>query len=268
MYLRHGRDYIDLEEQDDYGRTPLLQMLGEPQFYFDIEDDIFRKLQILLDHGADIDGRDDEGRTCLHTVLHNFTMISFPSVMKVLTYLIRMGADVHAVDNKGVSVTEHAHLRRVGRKWEEALKECELDVQEVYTRDCHHGTASSDDIYAPYGGRPRLVHTLGRAYYDIKMDPKSVDVLLLEPLRQAQLRAVDLYGSEHFEPGEQSSDFSDYDEESQNPDYDITNGGNEDTPLNPEDINKDNENLSGSETDDAAQCSDSDDDTGGVPIVC
>lgn len=295
MYLRHGRDYIDLEERDDHGRTRLLQMLEEfTHFPIDVLDHdcgvgdmMIRKTQILLSHGVDIDTRDNLGQGCLHAILsgsfpglvnsrtscHEGSVIAvIRGIIKVLAYLIRMGADIHAVDNEGFSATEYAHSWRWGRLWEEALRECELDVQEIYIRDYRLGGKMSDDIYAPDGGHPRLVHTLDRVYYVKGWNSATinVNVLLLEPLndmRQALSRFIDLSDAEHSEHDEKSPDFSDHDEESQYPDYDIGDGGNEDTPLNAEDISEDNQKLGIGETDDAAECSDSDDDTGGVPIV-
>ena len=288
MYLRHGGDYNNLEERDERGRTPLLQMLESwvtcPTHEDDYDGDlIILKAQVLLSHGVDIDTRDDYGRGCLHTLLdgslgfHPTSQMSeetitvfLQGIIKFLAYLIRMGADIHAVDEAGISVTEFAHLFRWGRLWEEALRQCEIDVQKVYARDYWLGGTFSDDIYAPDVGHPRLVHTLDRAYYDKWTIPGAVDVLLLEPLddlQQAVSRFKDLSDLKRSEHDKKSSDLSNNEEEPQYPDDNIMNGGNEDTPLHAEDVNKDNQRLSGGETDDAAEISDSDDDAGGVPIA-
>ena len=123
MYLRHGGDYNNLEERDDRGRTPLLQMLeslaacsiNQEDFDRNVEDITVRKTQILLSYGVEINTRDDHGQGCLHILLtgsfdalqgsltyrKRSTIVVFQGFIKVLAYLIRMGADIHAVDNEG-----------------------------------------------------------------------------------------------------------------------------------------------------------------------
>ena len=120
-------------------------------------------------------------------------------VIKNLANLIRMGANTHTVDDEGFTVTEYAHSCRGGRLWEEALRRCDLDVQAVYTRDHRLGRAFSADVYAPDSDHPRVVHTLGRFYYDRNWRPGIVDVLLLEPLNDLEQALSRL------------KDFSDYD---------------------------------------------------------
>lgn len=287
MYLRHSRDYINLEERDDECRTPLLQMLAafqvifisEIPFDYDVGDIIIRKTQILLSHGVDIDTRDTYGRGCLHTLLDvaKYTYFGHTSektipeflqaVIKNMVYLIYMGADMHAVDYDGFSVTECAHSLRRGRVWEEALKQCEIDVQEVYTRDYRLGRAFSNDIFAPDGGHPRLVHTLDRVYYDRYMGRGIVEVLLLEPLdnmEEAGARLKDLTDTESSEHDDESQYSSDYSDESQHSDDDRVNEVAEDKQQEAKEVNK---SLGGSEIVDPAEYSDSDDETGGVLIA-
>ena len=161
------------------------------------------KLECLISHGVDTRARDSKGRGCLHILFqetfeggfYHICNVTRPeyiaiarSVLSLMCCLIRNGADIHAVDSYGFSVTERAHWCRLGRLWEAALVRCRCDVEQVYIRDYRIGNGYSDDIYAPNGCQPRQVRYLYREYYacDRKDErfirPRFIDAFMSESL--------------------------------------------------------------------------------------
>ena len=59
-------------------------------------------LRLLLERGADVNARNDRGRTPLHEVSHN------GAVLEVVHLLLEHGADVEAKDNDGKIALQHA----------------------------------------------------------------------------------------------------------------------------------------------------------------
>lgn len=191
MTLKYGANYIDLKARDEDGRDSFLQMLCNLSSYASRKE-IFQKVKLLLSYGAEIGTRDVFNRGCLHALVcypHNIYARSLKqfknfrqTVISILSTLIRMGADIYAVDIRGISVTELAHSYRNGRLWEEALKDCGLEVEHVYVKDYGIGTWVSDDIYAPRHDQPRQAGTFDIDYYDKRMQTYVRDALMSERL--------------------------------------------------------------------------------------
>lgn len=59
-------------------------------------------MQILLDRGADINGRDDDGRTPLHNAF-NENLQLYPANGDI-GWLLHHGADINAIDNEGCTI--------------------------------------------------------------------------------------------------------------------------------------------------------------------
>ncbi|KAI3327331.1 ankyrin [Xylariaceae sp. AK1471] len=91
---------------DGYGRTPLLHMCENYGSGFTAE--MFSQ---LLDLGADIDYRDPDGQSCLHECVKNVNHHGFRRQVAAIHLLIEKGADPHACDDDGFSVSEAAYLR-------------------------------------------------------------------------------------------------------------------------------------------------------------
>jgi ankyrin repeat protein len=91
---------------DDYGdgvddKTPLMESVDEVDEFYDDERELMTKL--LLDHGADVSRRDDEGRTALHYAAGaNRTAVDL---------LLAAGADPNAVALDGTTPLHEAVSR-------------------------------------------------------------------------------------------------------------------------------------------------------------
>ena len=83
--LKYGGNQISVNEKNKFGLTPLQQSCLEGNI---------RLVMILLDHGADIEGKDDKGWTALH-----FGIIA--GHCNVVSLLIESCADLTCVDCKG-----------------------------------------------------------------------------------------------------------------------------------------------------------------------
>lgn len=129
-----SRDFIDLEEKDGNGRTALLRLLDWKG--------TAEKVDLLLRRGANPEVYARDGRSCLHYCVERSET---SECVEILKRLIRAGADVHAVDDIGYSVTkcayntpEEGHTMRKrgftngnrGMIWEQALTDCGYDAAE------------------------------------------------------------------------------------------------------------------------------------------
>ncbi|KAK4209206.1 hypothetical protein QBC37DRAFT_55942 [Rhypophila decipiens] len=102
---------------------------------------------LLLNRGADISTRDSQGNSCLHLCLENVNSDAafWPSgaetagqylerVRLSLGYLIQHGAEVHAINNDGLSVSDISYEDNVrGHLWDVVLADCGLDVTKFRT---------------------------------------------------------------------------------------------------------------------------------------
>lgn len=117
--------FANIHTPDDRGLTPLLLACSYGALSFD--PDI---LEFLLKRGAKINDRDLFGNTCLHLYLYgdNWDYCGDVRVAcRVLILLLRHGADIHAINDDGISVSERAYTRRgnsaSGDVWDRALVE-------------------------------------------------------------------------------------------------------------------------------------------------
>jgi len=135
LVLDHGRNFIDLEEEDGYGQTSLLRLLASPKVTTE-------KIDLLLARGANPKAFAKDGCSCLHYCVERS---KFSECLGILKLLIRAGADVHAVGDDGTSVTTLAYgtpekgyrwgKREIsngnrGMIWEQALTDCGYNAAE------------------------------------------------------------------------------------------------------------------------------------------
>lgn len=83
--LKYGGNQISVNEKNKFGLTPLQQSCLEGNI---------RLVMVLLDHGVDIEGKDDKGWTALH-----FGIIA--GHCNIVSLLIESCADLTCVDCKG-----------------------------------------------------------------------------------------------------------------------------------------------------------------------
>ncbi|KAL9118919.1 MAG: hypothetical protein Q9187_004526 [Circinaria calcarea] len=129
LLLGEGREFIDLDAVNDRGDTAFLSAVkfhrGNPNFRF---------WDLLISHNTNINARNlMTEETCLHYILSNYV-----GDIETLIDLIKAGADVHAKDNSGRTVSEVAYRWRgrwpdspsTPRSWESALTACGFDAEE------------------------------------------------------------------------------------------------------------------------------------------
>ena len=139
LLLDLGRDFIDLEEKDECGRTALLNSFHCAPYG---GEDIFYKVNLLLTRGANSQSRSNDGMSCLH---HCIKWVSKSQCLNVLMLLMKTNADPWAEDNSGKSVTQCAYKTPIeswhhyqvaspggnrGMIWEQALTACGYNAAE------------------------------------------------------------------------------------------------------------------------------------------
>jgi hypothetical protein len=109
------------------------------------------KVALLLTRGADISIRESDGDNFLHIIMatpatHGVSLHS-RELKDILMLLVTAGADVYAVNDYGVTVSQYARQNGYTPLWYNVLKTCGYDVkdvcQESYTS---HGWSSSVDV--------------------------------------------------------------------------------------------------------------------------
>jgi ankyrin repeat protein len=131
MLFDLGAEFIDLEEKNKYGETPLLRCSSSG---VRVDPDC---IKFLLDRGASVKAKDYRGCTCLH-LLFSPSFIHWqidPGVRDSLILLVKAGANVHARTNAGESVFDVAYESGCGnadaasriRLWAEVLTACGYD---------------------------------------------------------------------------------------------------------------------------------------------
>jgi hypothetical protein len=140
LYLDKGYEKLDLEQRSSDGMTCLLLAVSFPPGNTCLN--IFRKVCNLLDRGASASATDDNGESCLHLLLS----CDYQSdedrdlfgdgddkyyLEGALIELINAGADVHAVNHQGKTVSDVAREYNNGEFWKAALEQCGYNADEV-----------------------------------------------------------------------------------------------------------------------------------------
>ncbi|KAL8941816.1 MAG: hypothetical protein Q9216_002016 [Gyalolechia sp. 2 TL-2023] len=259
--MKYGNDFIDLKERDKYGRNYLYRMLlyfnPSPATSTEVGNNLSENIKLLLAHGANLETRDPDSFSCLHLLLRNYSRRFFDPLSRsqraqmlvdALSLLIRKGADVHAVDNDGFSVTELAHHLRAGGPWEDALEEAGWDVEQVYMEDHGKGWKVSDDIFSPeenssrhrghYQRSPGPYHNL--ATNEMLYRVHELNLMFPKESTRSDVRFEDI--------NDKSSDKKEYDSQSDMPKHKSDHAENHDNAT------------------EEASDSDSDEEMGGVSI--
>ncbi|KAI9664934.1 MAG: Proteasome subunit beta type-4 [Bathelium mastoideum] len=139
---------FDLSYRDANGHGLLHEAVGQAS----IGTVVPSYLTLLLERGADIDARDNFGRTCLHICIMECTEFSFPypdglAPLQALKILIKHDANVSAVDQYGKPPSSYAYCpnfcldlansSRRGDLWDAALAQCGYNVGEMRKNNPH-----------------------------------------------------------------------------------------------------------------------------------
>ncbi|KAI0455707.1 ankyrin repeat-containing domain protein [Xylaria acuta] len=149
-----GKLFVDINEPLPTGIPPFLHSCTSFA-----GDRAVEGLCKLLDAGANINARDDEGQSCLHRCLRCFwAPLENTWIRKhfdVVQLLLTRGADVYARDNRGQSVCEVAYSQKdlqygkrgsyVGDLWDAVLHSCGYDIAEF--RQGNQRRANYTEIY-------------------------------------------------------------------------------------------------------------------------
>ena len=129
-----GNEFINYEAKNRYGQTVLLRCSNGCGYGLNAP-----CIRLLIDHGASVMAKDNCGRTCLHYALDSLRNPSQVSEKESLLLLVKAGADVYAVDDNGISVSDVTYTRSDydkmfnlgtyrGDLWDEVLTECGYDA--------------------------------------------------------------------------------------------------------------------------------------------
>ena len=140
LYLDKGYEKLDLEQRSWGGMTCLL--LAVSFLPGNNLSNIFLKVCNLLERGASASATDDSGKSCLHLLLSydyqgNEGWDLFDDgddkyyLESALIELINAGADVHAVNHQGKTVSDVVREYNNGEFWKAALEECGYNADEV-----------------------------------------------------------------------------------------------------------------------------------------
>jgi hypothetical protein len=140
LYLDKGYEKLDLEQRSSDGMTCLLLAVSFP--LGNNLSNIFLKVCNLLDRGASTSATDDNGESCLHLLLsYDYQGDKYWDFFGdgddkyylegALIELINAGADVHAVNHQGKTVSDVAREYNNGEFWKAALEECGYNADEV-----------------------------------------------------------------------------------------------------------------------------------------
>ena len=132
---------FDVNGQDEMGRTALMEKACRSHYA-----DSGSGLATILRLGADVSVADKAGRQALHWAVSQFKYTpiewGFESEadarddrVRKVAELIKFGANVYARDSEGCSVTRTADENGVSDIWDEGLKRCRLDPEEVRRED-------------------------------------------------------------------------------------------------------------------------------------
>ncbi|OAG43241.1 hypothetical protein AYO21_02527 [Fonsecaea monophora] len=136
LVLNNPIPFIDVESRDSAGRTMLLSFASKCSDF----NDPVSLFNLLLAKGADIIARDGQGRNCLRLALESLWEVeNADDIRQCLILLIQRGADIHSVDEDGVSTSDYAYQNPTGKEmgscqadlWDAALSACGYNVRQI-----------------------------------------------------------------------------------------------------------------------------------------
>lgn len=154
MYMNFTGHLIDLECSDALGSTALLIALQAVYHFPKSGKDELNKVTLLLDRGADVMAQDHFGKGVFHQFFpyedcasdlgddvwfnnemftEDVAWIERHELMGTLRLLLKRGADKHAIDSNGCSVSQAAYGAGLGAVWYGALIDAGFDAEEIFS---------------------------------------------------------------------------------------------------------------------------------------
>jgi hypothetical protein len=151
-----GGAFIDVNLKDGWGDS-LLNIAAQADFRGCDP----RKVDFVLRRGAKIDSRNHSGQSCLHLLVGWARNPRTANEAEFLILVIRGGADIHAVDNYGNSVSEIAYNLcympgYAGELWDYALSECGYDILQDTPAQIFERLWHGRETLCPYYDDPPL----------------------------------------------------------------------------------------------------------------
>ena len=105
--LQIGNNHTNWYRDEDYGYTALHKA---------VEKDRTKCIGILIDGGADVESKDNEGKTALHTSVEMYTL--FNSGPRTMLELLNRGADIESKDNNGRTALMNAIVEELEEEYD------------------------------------------------------------------------------------------------------------------------------------------------------
>ncbi|KAJ5357654.1 hypothetical protein N7541_004812 [Penicillium brevicompactum] len=137
----------DLNARDNFGRTPLLELLFRNGNNWTDGSHNVQIIQQFIKNGASLEDRDFSGQTALLTALNHPDLTLFSLVDEIL----RLGGDAKAVDNEGASVGKLMKKEERGEVLDFVLglsKDLEIDARDSDGCTPLHYASTASDIHA------------------------------------------------------------------------------------------------------------------------
>lgn len=210
MFLNLGAPFISPNSTGGDQLHPLLFLAkAHPKFFgarvfYEVPD----KFALLLTRGANVNVRGPNGSNCLHLIMRtNLDRLkkwsgwlepTYHSELRdILILLITAGADVDAVNNYNVSVSDIALRYNHENLWKDVLDFCGYDAEAVCNRksDINHGWSSAvHDPYVKYSAHraPKLSF---QAYFAMrKRENEVTEIFNLEDAEATHVENERKYG--------------------------------------------------------------------------
>lgn len=137
---------LQIEQQDEAGRTPLLSALiqvGYPSSLF---------IQLLLEFGANVDATDDQGRNAIQLAMYSKSLLRSTSkcswseiTEEKLCLLLGAGADIHHRDKNGWTPSRDARKYDCWEEWCRALERNGEDIADIVKADDESWLLKNDE---------------------------------------------------------------------------------------------------------------------------
>ncbi|KAK9416829.1 putative Ankyrin [Seiridium unicorne] len=114
LITKNSLHYGIFDLRDRWNATPFMRACFQLGFDMDNTtnpEQYISYLSHFLDHGSDILATDDYGRSCLHSLMGFDRPTEVFDWPRIIAYMIKRGADIHATSYAGISVSDFAYRK-------------------------------------------------------------------------------------------------------------------------------------------------------------